>query len=239
MKKLICVFLTLFVLLALAVPAMAATGYVIDKADLLTPSQEQQLQEKLAAVSKTLGMDIVVATTNDTGYQTSMSYADDLFDYSGYGADGVLWLIDMDNRKSTISTAGRGIKALSDSDQDAMQDVLSPMLSDGEYFDAAMRFAALCQRYCGVNWGLTVGISLAVGLVIALIATSVMKGQLNNVQLKAGAADYLKPGSLNITESRDLFLYRHISRQARPKDSSSGTHRSSSGRSHGGSSRSF
>jgi uncharacterized protein len=106
MKKLLCIFAALLLMLVLAVPALAATDHVIDDADLLTPSQEQQLEEKLAAVSENLGMDIVVATTNHTGYKSTGAYADDLYDYSGYGDDGALYLIDMDNRQMWISTAG-------------------------------------------------------------------------------------------------------------------------------------
>lgn len=47
----------------------------------------------------------------------------------------------------------------------------------------------------------------------------------------------MKKESLNITEKRDLFLYRTVSRTAKPKNESSGgssTHTSSSGSTHGG-----
>ena len=239
MKKLLCISAALLLVLALSVPALAATEHVIDDADLLTPSQEQQLEEKLASVSESLKMDIVVATTNDTGYKSSMSYADDLYDYSGYGDDGVLYLIDMDNRKMWISTAGKAIDSLSDSDIDDMLDELFPYVSGEDYFGSAMCFADLCREYAGVDWILTIFVCFGAGVIIALIATGVMKKQLNNVQLKAGAWDYMKQGSLNITESRDLFLYRNISRTAKPKNNGSSSHRSSSGRSHGGGGRSF
>lgn len=239
MRKLTCIFAAVLLLLVLTVPAAAAAGHVIDEADLLTPSQEQQLEEKLASVSKKLNMDIVVATTDDTGYSSTMRYADDLYDYSGYGDDGVLYLIDMDNREMWISTAGKAMSRLSDSDIDAMLDELYSYVSVDDHYGSAMAFAELCEEYCGVNWGFTVLLSFGIGIVVAFIATSVMKGQLNNVQLKAGAWDYMKQGSLNITEARDLFLYRNISRTAKPKNNGSSSHSSSSGRSHGGGGRSF
>lgn len=227
-------------LTVLAVPAMAASDapYVVDDADLLSPAEERKLEETLSALSGKLGMDIVVVTTANTGMKSSTAYADDFFDYGGYGEDGILWLIDMDNRKSTISTCGKGISRLSDGGQDEMQDVLAPMLSDGAYYDAACEFAALCQKYSSFSVGTSLLIALAVGLVIAFIATAVMKGQLKSVRAKAAASDYVRPGSLQVTEARDLFLYRHVDRRAKPKENSS-THRASSGRSHGGSSRSF
>ncbi|WP_449077534.1 hypothetical protein [Ruminococcus sp.] len=47
----------------------------------------------------------------------------------------------------------------------------------------------------------------------------------------------MKRGSLNVTESRDLFLYKTFTRTAKPKNNSSSgssTHTSSSGSTHGG-----
>lgn len=48
----------------------------------------------------------------------------------------------------------------------------------------------------------------------------------------------MKAGSMNITESRDMFLYNTVTRTAKPKDNDSGggssTHTSSSGSTHGG-----
>ena len=52
------------------------------------------------------------------------------------------------------------------------------------------------------------------------------------------AANYIKLGSMNIETSKDLFLYSRITKTEKPK-SSSGTHTSSSGRTHGGRGGSF
>lgn len=241
MKKLLSLILALLLLTVLAVPAMAASDvpYVVDEADLLTDSEERALEDTLSALSEKLGMDVVVVTTDDTGYKSSVAYADDFFDYGGYGADGILWLIDMDNRKSTISTAGEAIDLFDDSVQDTMQDELAPMLTDGRYYEAACRFAELCDEYSSFSVGTSLIIAVVIGFVVAFIATAVMKGQLKSVRAKAAAADYVKPGSLQVTEARDLFLYRHVDRREKPKSNGSSTHTSSSGRSHGGSSRSF
>ena len=76
-----------------------------------------------------------------------------------------------------------------------------------------------------------------IGFVIAFIATAIMRSKLKSVRSKSGATDYIKQGSFRVTRANDFFLYRTVSRRARPKDTGSGgssTHRSSSGRSHGG-----
>ena len=52
------------------------------------------------------------------------------------------------------------------------------------------------------------------------------------------AANYMKPNSMNLDFSRDIFLYSTVTKTEKPK-SNSGSHTSSSGRSHGGRGGSF
>ena len=68
-----------------------------------------------------------------------------------------------------------------------------------------------------------------------------MKAQLKTVRAQTAASAYVKPGSMHITERRELFLYHQIHRTAREVKASGGssTHTSSSGRTHGGSSGTF
>ncbi len=85
---------------------------------------------------------------------------------------------------------------------------------------------------------------LIVGVVAALIGTGNMKKKLKSVRRQPSAKDYLRKGSLNLTASSDVFLYRNVSKIKRETSSGGGTrsrsgggsrtHSSSSGRSHGG-----
>ncbi len=66
-----------------------------------------------------------------------------------------------------------------------------------------------------------------------------MKGQLKTVQSQSKADDYVKSGSMKLTKQNDLFLYKHVERREKPKESDrsaggSKTHTSSSGSTHGG-----
>lgn len=77
-----------------------------------------------------------------------------------------------------------------------------------------------------------------IGLVCAAFAVMFMISQLKSVRQKNAEA-YLREGSLQVSDSRDMFLYRNVNKIRRQDDNSSsggGTsmHRSSSGRSHGG-----
>ena len=80
--------------------------------------------------------------------------------------------------------------------------------------------------------------SMAIGLVISLIVTGSMKAKPKSVRMQSAAASYVKSNSMNITESRDMFLYHTVERREKPKSGSvsggSYSHISSSGQTHGG-----
>ena len=81
-------------------------------------------------------------------------------------------------------------------------------------------------------------IALVMGLVAAVIAVLVMRGRMNTAKLQKHAGNYLKDGSFHLRQHSDMFLYSRVTRQARPKQTTSGggssVHRSSGGVSHGG-----
>lgn len=87
-------------------------------------------------------------------------------------------------------------------------------------------------------------VALVFGLIVALIVVLSMKSKLKSVRYRSEASDYLRDGSMQVTERQDLFLYHTVSRRARPQQNhtngSSGshhggsTHVSSSGSSFGG-----
>ena len=79
------------------------------------------------------------------------------------------------------------------------------------------------------NFVKNLGICFVIGLVIALIVTGIMRGQLKSVRAQSGASDYVKPGSLNVTQRQDLFLYRQIRRIEKPRNND-GPGRSRGGR---------
>ena len=63
--------------------------------------------------------------------------------------------------------------------------------------------------------------ALVIGNVLALIVTGVMKGKLKSVHAQRAAANYVRKGSMNVTESYEMFLYRTVEMRERPKSDSS------------------
>ena len=266
MKKKILVILFSFVIsLCVSVPAFAAQtdGFtseyerVQDLADLLSDSEEAALLEKLDELYERQKMEIVVLTTDTLEGMTPRDYADDMYDYSGFGygedRDGALLLISMEDNDWYISTHGYGITVFTDAGIQYIGEQIKENLSGGDFSGAFDKFAGLCddfitQARTGDPYDLHnlpreplpliwIPISIAVGACLSSLIVGSMKAKLKTVRFQSAARNYMKSGSLNITESRDLFLYSTVTRTEKPKNDSSGgssTHTSSSGTTHGG-----
>ena len=222
-----------------------------DYADLLSSYEEENLRNMLDEVSEELQFDIVIVTTNSTGGKSSQDYADDFYDYNGYGMgddfDGALLLINMEYREWHISTTGYGMTAITNSEVQDIGDEIVEYLSYGDYSEAFEEFIRLAQKEVKrerdsevLDFGeilIRIAISIVIGMGLAFIPVTVMKKQLNNVAMKNEASDYMKRNQIRMTEQRDMFLYSTMSRRRKPQESSSrsgGGHIGSSGRSHGG-----
>lgn len=88
-------------------------------------------------------------------------------------------------------------------------------------------------------------IAVVIGAVAGLTGVGVMKSKHKSVKMQTGASRYIKPGSMVLTKSDDIFLYRTVTATPKPKDpppdsdGGSSTHTSSSGDTHGGGGISF
>ncbi|MGN0372759.1 MAG: TPM domain-containing protein [Enterocloster sp.] len=235
---------------------------LVDGADLLSEKEEGELLAKLDEISERQQLDVVVVTAESTGGQEPMAYADDFYDYSGYGygndRDGVLLLVSMEERDWWISTCGYGITAFTDSGISYMSKRFLSLLSDGKYEKAFTKYAELCddfitQARSGEPYDvknlpkeklspLWIFVCLGVGFLFAKIMADKKKNTLTSVERKSGAQNYAVPGSLKLYENMDRFVGRNVTcrkfiKESAPSEKSSGgssTHASSSGTTHGG-----
>lgn len=129
MKRLISIFLTVLLLLCLTANVFAtgdtisltgdsAGAYVVDEANILTESEEAALAQTAEEISRRQQCDVVILTVNYTGSKTVTAYADDYFDYNGYGygpdRSGIIFLLSMAERDWWMSTRGIAIQAFTD-----------------------------------------------------------------------------------------------------------------------------
>lgn len=257
-KVLICVFLVF----SLALTVSANEDRIVDNADLLTQEEEAILEEMAAGFVTDWGMDAVIVTCDSLDGKSAESYADDYFEYNGYGVgpeySGTLLLVSMNTREWAISTCGEAIGILDDVTLDYIADRFLPYLSDGEYADAfQVYFSCLEDAYRQPHTlgdpdtyeepldagdiAVRIVFCLVIGCLAGGITVYAMSRSMNTARPQSGAIPYLENG-LDLTRRQDIFLYSHTSRTRRAESSSGGggsgrsssTHRSSSGRSHGG-----
>ena len=234
-----------------------AGSRVVDNADILEPIFENTISMNLDEISTSYECDVVFVTVPSTYGTGATHFADNYFDYNGYGYgseyDGILFLISMEEREWAFSTCGRAIDIFNDDVLAYMEDEIVPYLRRNNYEDATSRYVSLCKNFissaengmvydeetlpkASFNPSIII-FAVVAGFVIALVVVLVLRSQLKSVKKKNGAKDYVKDGSMKITERSDRFLYSHVSKRAKPESSGSGSggvHRSSSGRSHGG-----
>lgn len=234
---------------------------VLDYAGVIPQEDDDKLVEQYDEIANRQKVDIVVCFTNGLDGMTTSDYAEDLYEKNNYGygenKDGIMLLVSFENRDWYIATRGYAIQAFTDAGIQYIGNQIKDDLGDKEYYAAAEYFGQLCDEFItnakngnvydepmgAIDDGdtgsimpppLWILISIGVGIVVALIVVGSMKRKLKTVNMQAAANNYLKDGSLNITESNDVFLYSNVTRTPKPKDNdndggSGGTHESSSG----------
>lgn len=258
-RKITAAVLALLLVLSAVTAFAESLPLFVDEENLVSDSQGEELGQRLEEVSRTYECDVVIVTVYSLQGKTVTEYADDYFDYQGYGqgasGDGILLLVCMRQREYAISTKGKCINVFTDANLRYMEDRFVGYLSDGEYNDAFNEFVTLCDGFLeqaasgrpydsddadrqplSLIW---IPISLVIGFVLALIITGAMKSKLKTVRMQSAADNYVRGGSMQITKSGDVFLYANVSKHKRPENNSSSggssTHVSSSGSTHGGS----
>ena len=255
-------FISLFILLlfvAMMIPVSAERApRLTDAAGLLSESEQAALVSTLDEISEKHQVDVVVVTIDSLGEMTAAECAEYFYDNFGYGfgndKSGILLLISMEERDWYITSVGFGITAVNKAGREYISDNMLGYLSDGYYAKAFKEYALSCDYLISLAetgdpfdyddfpkepFGVLkhLIISAVIGLVAAFIVTGSMKGKLKSVRHQTAAGNYVKKDSMKVTESRDLFLYRQVSRTERPRDEDSGssdTHTSASGTTHSG-----
>lgn len=236
-KRLFALLLVLVLCACTVIPALAAeekTPCLLDLAQLLTEEEANALEAKLVAIAEKFNVEVAIVTMPTCEGEDHGAYAKSIYRECNYGLgenkDGILLLIDMDeeNRGWYIYGKNLGADAMTDSEIDAVGEDMTPDLKDGKYAAAFDTFAERCEERIDIAingepfdpvWTLIV--CLVVSLLLALIITGIMKGQLKSVRSQRAATNYVRQGSLNVTESYEMFLYRTVEEREKPESSSS------------------
>lgn len=253
---------------ALKTPKVDETEKIYDFADLLTDEEEKSIYSQIVTFIEQNNLDMAVVTIKENNKSSAMAYADDFYDYNYFGTgtnrDGLLLLIDMQNRTVWISTTGQGILIYDNSRIDKMLDAIAPNLTSMNYKEAVSNFISSADSFAnsGIpnsNKGYYIDengnyikrkeATLKDNIQVALIFSSIVTGIFiligvlghRNVHKASQAGMYLDKNSVKITDRRDMFLTTYTSKVKIETSSSGGSsiHSGSSGGSHGGGGRGF
>lgn len=148
---LICTFLVMGSMAVWADQTGAVSGQprVFDQAGLFSETEIIQLEEKIAQCRKSTKMDVVIVSAYADGERSAEEYADDYYDYGGFGAgkkaSGVLLLYYMDGPgqpggECYISTAGTMINMLTDERIESILDDVYGDLGNRDFAGATEHF---------------------------------------------------------------------------------------------------
>ena len=234
MKKRLFVLPLLLLLLlpVLCLSAQAGTPRLVDNAELLSSAEKALLLKKLDAASDEYGFDFVIVTVNSLEGRTEKSFADSYYDQNGFRPDGIVLLIDMGTRAYYESTSGDGIAYFDDYYYD-LEDEFTDALSYGDYAAAFSGFLRKAEdivkegrelaRYSEMPVGEKIRyrithlpawvfvVSIGGALLVAIIMTVRERRKLDSVAMQKNATGYVQ-GGLDLTQSKDIFLYSTVTK---------------------------
>lgn len=224
---------------------------LIDNAHLLSAEEESELVEELDKFSELDEMDFTIYTTEGLGEWNVEDYAEHIFDIYGYGygenEDGILLVVSMEYSDFDIYVHGQAENVFTAETREYIASQFVSYLSSGEYKQAFSEYIYLSEL-CISNpeyietqvdeYETTADLSarpdkmpakvglvaIVIGVGIAVFIVLKMVSKLKNVRYQKDADSYVVAGSMNVTESRDMFLYNTVTRTAKPKDNNNGSH---------------
>jgi len=245
--------------------AESESPFIDDGANVLSSSEISELTAKIEKVLKdTFAIDNLVIVTRNGIDQSPEDFAADYYDQNGYSEDGILLLLDLEERDWYISTSGRAISRFSDDTLDLMGTRMLSYLKDERYDSAFSIFiddVAYCLENSGREYwerynhhldirasGLKIVLMmLPIALTIALIIINISVYMMNHVSRKKDATKYAT--DFKLIGKNDIFLRSHTTVTEIKTDNNSGgrgggggksfssrstTRIGSSGRTHGG-----
>lgn len=230
------------------VPTDRTLPLVVDNADVLTDAEEADFTAKLEALGGKYDLEIGILTVDTYEGKDGQAYADDFYDYNGYGYgendDGLMIVFNTGKedgtRNITLTTHGTAIDYITDLERDVMFEMMIPKLTNGEYAAAFETFISEADSSIDPSVPVFfIPLSVVIGFALAFLIVKIQASKLKTVRQQVNAADYV--GNVQLTYQSDNFIYRNVSKVKRVSESSGGssTHTSSSGRTHGGGSRNF
>ena len=258
MKRIIAIIIAAICFLStIAAYADFQNPPIADGAEYLTEEQNNELSAQLDKIREKYSFYVVFVSEKSLSANDEQAAADDIYDYNGYGYgesyDGILFYIAKAERKYHFSTCGSGETIFNENGLKYLEKKIVPYLKEDNYYEAVKSYADHTEELLemaadGKPFNKTqhstkyilcvVAGALLLPLILAYFMMHKKLCAMKTAVKEDYAGNYMKPNSMNLDFSRDIFLYSTVTKTEKPK-SDSGSHTSSSGRSHGGRGGSF
>ncbi len=156
MKKILSIFLAIFLLAFFTPAAFAQSEFIVDDADLLTDDMEITLNSQISSIQENYGVDVVIHTTMSIGYEDIHAYAESFYSSNGYSEDGLVFVINLNNnevgnRDFYTYYQGTVYDTFGDeaynSDFGFVNENVLPYLAEEDYYGAFQIYLSLTEDY--------------------------------------------------------------------------------------------
>lgn len=223
---------------------------VTDDADLIPDGVEAELLARCEKIAEEYEMEVAIHTTYDFGGLIAEAYADDYYDFNGYGYgendDGMLVVYkpgEEGEREIYITTHGNGSGVFFEGIRDGIIADMKDYLIAEDYEKAFNTYLDRAEEQLKpgtpVIWLFVLAL---VGAVVGLLITGSMTSKNKSVVAQNHAKVYTRQGSMVVTGAQDVYAYSFVDTKPKQTSDSSdddSTHTSSSGRTHSGSGAKF
>lgn len=220
---------------------------VTDNAGILDDSEERKLENIVEELELSTSWDVMLLSIDDAEGKTSERYAEEWFDSYTTSDDGVICLIDMDNREMAIRTFGEAYTYITDERLNEIFDDAYYSASDGNYFEvyetmleginkAYQRGIPDDTEIYDEDTGEVIGyyteqkritiIEALIAIVAALAAGGITMGVIvGKYRLKWGTYQYSyrEHGSVELSRKKDNFVNQIVTHRRIPKSDSGGS----------------
>ena len=222
---------------------------VVDQANIIPDDVEAALIARCDTIAEEYKMEVAIVTASDFGGLIAEAYADDFYDFNGYGYgendDGMLVVYkpgEEGEREIYITTHGNGSAVFFQGIREGIIVDMKDYLIAEDYDKAFNMYLDRAEEQLKpgtpVIW---LFILALVGAVVGLLITGSMTAKNKSVIAQNQAKVYTRQGSMNVTGAQDVYAYSFV--DTRPKQTSDNSNddstTSSSGRTHNGSGAKF
>lgn len=210
--------------------------HIYDKAELLSTSEREDLENMCIKYSKTDNLDIIILTHNDGNAVYAEKYISDFYDKMLY-KNCIILLVDMANRDVYIEDYGdRAMSIISSKDIDTIVDKITPSLSNGVYDAAFKKYIKAVDNYVYPKpIYQNVWIHLLIAILIGIIAVSTMAYNAGG-RMTANGSNYIDPNHSGLIGRRDDYIRTQVTRIRKPQNNGGGNGGGGGGISAGGNS---